>query len=445
MAKRIGVVVVCLLVGLSLLMVGGNPVEAKAVTLRAIGFESCIVDGLKKQAEAYMKANPDVKVEIEATAYTNLHEKELVELTGATGRYDVLSIVTEWMPGYIASGFLEPLDEYIKKSPPEGGLDSWVPGLLNFQKDAVGKLYGLPHHDGPQFLYYRKDLFEDPANQKAFKEKYGYDLKAPETWKQFLDIATFFTDPAKDFWGTVLTAKYGEQQLAHDFWLLLPLFGGSTGVDEKLNPTFNGPAGVECAQFYADLINKYKVAPPSSTTFGIPEAGSFYLSGKAAMHWNWAHIGAYAEMPKESKIVGKNGFVVFPIKEGVGKHSVYGSYWVLSIAKDSKNKDAAWDFIKFVTDPQHDKILADVGCIPCRKSSWQDPALIKQNGLYTLFEPAYSGMVTSTPRVPEYEQVNDIMQRYLSKIIAKDLDAKAALDAAAKEYTDLMKKIGRIK
>jgi multiple sugar transport system substrate-binding protein len=416
-----------------------------AVTLNAIGFESCITDGLKKQAEAYMKENPNVKVNVEATAYTNLHEKQVVELSGGTGAYDVYSVVTDWMPEYMAAGFLEPLDDYMAKSQPVDWPNTWTKGLLKFVTHTDNKVYGLPHHDGPQLLYYRKDLFEDAKNQADFKAKYGYDLEPPTTWQQFLDIATFFTDPAKDMWGTVLTAKFGEQQLAHDFWLLLPGFGGGAGFDDNGNPSFNGAEGVNALQFYADLIKKHKVAPEASLTFGIPEAGDFYLSGKAAMHWNWSHIGAYAEMPENSKIVGKNGFTVMPLDEGKGQHAIYGSYWILGIDTNSKNKQAAYDFIKYATGPTADKLLADVGCIPSRLSSWNDPDLLKKYPFYAVFQPSYEGFVTSSPRVPEYEKLNDLMQRYLSKAISGETTAQEALDSAAKEMTGVLKEAGRIK
>lgn len=419
---------------------------AKQTTIKIIGFESCIMDGTKLQAAAYMKDHPEVNIVIEPTAYTNLHEKEVVELTAGSGTYDIYSIVTDWMPEYMAAGYLEPLDGYIAKNAPVDWPNTWSKSLLTYPS-MNGKLYGLPHHDGPQLLYYRKDLFEDATNQTNFKAKYGYDLKPPETWKQFVDIATFFTDPAKDMWGTVLTAKFGEQQLAHDFWLMLPGFGGGTGFDANGKPTFNSDAGVKALQLYTDLIKKYKVAPEASLTFGIPEAGDFYLSGKAAMHWNWSHIGAYAEMPDKSKIVGKNGFTVMPIDKDSsnGQHAIYGSYWVLSLDKNSKNKDVAYDFMKYATDPTHDKLLADVGCIPSRLSSWKDPDLLKKFPFYAVFQPSYEGFVTSSPRVPEYEKLDDLMQRYMSKAINGDLSAKDALDQAATEMTGVLKEAGRIK
>lgn len=417
---------------------------AESVTLRAIGFESCIVDGLQLQADAYMEANPNVNIEIEATAYTNLLDKEVIELASGTGNFDIYSVVTEWMPEYTSAGFLEPLDGYIAADPPEDWPNAWTKGF-KFQYGDDGQMYGLPHHDGPQLLYYRKDLFEDPDNMAAFKSEYGYDLAPPATWEQFVDIATFFTNPDEDMWGTVLTAKFGEQQLAHDFWLMLPGFGGGNGFDENGYPTFNQEGGVNALQLYSDLINKYKVAPEASLTYGIPEAGDFYLSGKAALHWNWAHIGAFAELEEYSSIIGKNAYTVMPKVEGTGENGVYASYWVLAIAKDSANKDAAYDFIKFATDKEHDKLLADVGCIPSRLSSWNDPALLEKFPFYATFQPSYEGFITSSPRVPEYEKVDDILQRHMSEVLSGDTDSQSALDAAAEELMPVLEENGFIK
>jgi multiple sugar transport system substrate-binding protein len=435
-----------ILLGLILLLPALSWGQSTApVTLRVQAFESLLSDAMKIHIQNYKKIAPNVTIELETSAYPATHEKQMIELASGTGRYDILVAVTEWMTGYIAGGYLEPLGPYIQKEGSQEKFRSaWTPGLLAFEQDGSGELYGLPYHDGPQLLYYRKDLFNDSANKNAFKAKYKYDLKAPETWDQFLDIAKFFTRPDQGLWGTVQTAKFGAQQLAHDFWLLLPLFGGGRGYDEKWAPTFNSPAGVEAAQFYADLMNKYKVSPKSSTTFDVPEGGDFYLTGKAAMHWNWSHIGAYAELPQYSKIIGKNAYTIMPKKPGVGQQAVYSSYWVHTIAKTSNNKQAAWDFIKFITNKENDKVVSTVGGIPCRLSSWNDPSLLAKFPFYAEFSKAYSGMVTSSPRVPEYEQIDDLMQRYLSKIIAQEMDAKTALDSAANEYTDLLKKSGRL-
>jgi len=52
---------------------------------------------------------------------------------------------------------------------------------------------------------------------------------------------------------------------------------------------------------------------------------------------------------------------------------------------------------------------------------------------------------TWRPRTPEWNKVEDILGTYLSKAVAGDMEAQAALDAAAKEITDVMDQAGYYK
>ena len=48
-----------------------------------------------------------------------------------------------------------------------------------------GEVYGFPFTALTMYLWYRKDLLEDPKEREGFKAKYGYDLKVPATWKEY--------------------------------------------------------------------------------------------------------------------------------------------------------------------------------------------------------------------------------------------------------------------
>ena len=64
----------------------------------------------------------------------------------------------------------------------------------------AGKTYGMPSNSAVMMMFYRKDLFEDPTEQAAFKEQYGYDLAVPQTWDQYRDTAEFFDREAGRRW-----------------------------------------------------------------------------------------------------------------------------------------------------------------------------------------------------------------------------------------------------
>src|SRR5690606_7648287 len=58
----------------------------------------------------------------------------------------------------------------------------------------AGNLYHLPGQQFANLYWFRKDWFDDPDNQAAFREKYGYDLGVPLNWSAYEDIAEFFTN-----------------------------------------------------------------------------------------------------------------------------------------------------------------------------------------------------------------------------------------------------------
>ena len=57
-----------------------------------------------------------------------------------------------------------------------------------------GQRYGLFDDGDTIILYYRTDLFEDPANKDAFKAQYGHELAAPKDWTEYDEIQAFFTE-----------------------------------------------------------------------------------------------------------------------------------------------------------------------------------------------------------------------------------------------------------
>ena len=66
----------------------------------------------------------------------------------------------------------------------------------------------LPFYNYAMGLTYRKDLINDAKEQQAFKDKYGIELRVPETWDEYMKQVEFFTrdtdgDGQIDFYGVV--------------------------------------------------------------------------------------------------------------------------------------------------------------------------------------------------------------------------------------------------
>ena len=427
--------------GTTLLFAGGKgETKSGPVTLRTVVFKGWAREpALMQQAPAYEKLT-GVKVEYEEVPFGQFHEKMILDFASKTGNYDFVGALTDWATEFVRGQYLVPLDGYIAKDPPEDWPNAFPAALLKFQT-VNGKLYGLPCHDGPVMLYYRTDLFGDPREKADFKAKYGYDLAPPTTWAQFLDIARFFTRPNQNLWGTVLASKQGGQQLPYDFYLMLWSYGGDM-FDANWHPIFNSQAGIDGLQYYVDLRNKWGVTPQASTTYDETENGPFYLNGNAAMLLQWSHIGAWAEMPDRSKIGGKNGYTLVPVaREGL-PHTSLDVYWYFGISTASKHPDEAYKLVKWLTNKENDKMDAKMGTIATRVSTFRDPEILQQFPFYANIEKSLASGVKTTPQVPEYAQIDDIIGVAASKVIAGQISAKAALDEAATKIDDVMKKAG---
>ena len=103
---------------------------------------------------------------------------------------------------------------------PDFNVANFTSFIDNF-KDAKGDIYGVPMEAFIKVYLYRKDLFENPDIQAAFKEQYGYDLAPATTFQQYQDIADFFTEYGKannmELWGTTVQGTTGHAASAYEF------------------------------------------------------------------------------------------------------------------------------------------------------------------------------------------------------------------------------------
>ena len=157
-----------------------------------------------------------IKINVVEVPIAELFTKTLAEHRAGTGAYDMLNVVPAWIPDLAEAGVLEPLDEYVDKYGYREELQDIAPVYRDNQMTYQGTIYGLPD-DGDVFLmYYRKDLFEDPQHQEAFKAQFGRDLAPPATWDEFAEVGRYFTEATGgDVYGA---GAFRQGGLVHYFW-----------------------------------------------------------------------------------------------------------------------------------------------------------------------------------------------------------------------------------
>ncbi len=304
-------------------------------------------------------ANPDITVKVDVSDWDSYWTKLNTLIAGGTPP-DVFAMDAPLYLDWQSRGALLNLQSYIDKTP--GFLDDVYPQTLQAYKLADG-YYGLPRDFQTIVLFYNKDMF-DAAGLAYPTADWTYDdlLAAAQTLTidkdgdGKVDQYGFFTDTwdMELFWSEAIWA-YGGDIISPDH-----------------TKTLIGEGGARDAWAFIDGIYKAGVAP-SPTTAGEYGADLFQ-SGMAAM----TTIGHWA-VPGYVQSGIKFGVAPMPKGPAGAATSINSAGFV--VAKDSKNPDAAFSFIKFALSEAGQTRLAELGfAIPVLKSVAEGDAYLKQPG-----------------------------------------------------------------
>ncbi len=389
-----------------------------------------------------------IKVKVIEVPTAEMFTKILQEHRAGTGAYDALNVIPSWMPDLVNAGALLQLDDLVDKYEYRSELDTIAPTYRDNQMKVDGKIYGFPD-DGDLFvLYYRKDLFEDPDNMAAFKEKYGYDLAAPQTWEQYAQIGQFFTDKyAPDTYGA------GQfRQAAYGIWLFEERFrvlGGKFFDPETMRATINSDVGVAA---FEGMRTDNTFMPPGVETWGFVEALSAFLAGDIAMTISWPPFGRWAAgygtdeealswVPKTT-IADKVGYALPP-----GGHPQLAAGFSLSVASGSKNQEAAYLFIQWLNSEETSLQRVQLPYAlrdPFRESHFTDPEYLSRwkdapEYLKTLRAGADTGLLDlSVLQIDKYEEA---LRQATTRLWAGE-DVQTILDDTAATWDALTDRIG---
>jgi multiple sugar transport system substrate-binding protein len=395
---------------------------------------------LTQQAEHFRAGHPGVEIRIHDEGPEALYERMIAQGEAGSEAWDIFLILTDWLPELMKREGLVRLNDYLQSDPPEDWPDGWSESMKVLQRDREGNIFGMAYHDGPEMFHYRTDLFEDEAERKAFDEQYGYELRPPETWSQFLDMARFFTRPEEGLWGAVVAGLPDGHNNVYDFLIHLWSRGGVL-LDDQMRPGFDSPEGLDALRFYTELLTVHKVTPPEALEWDSVLSGVNYAAGKGAMMWNWSGFAATAQLPP-SKIIGKNRCTTIPRGDGPkGREMSLNIYWVLGIPAGSRQPGLAWQFIKETASRAMDKVTSQSGGTGCRLSTWRDPEIQGQFQYYEAIEDVHRN-VESPPAIPEYPAINEVLSRMTAATSRSKKTVEQALEDAAEECAQILSTAG---
>lgn len=389
---------------------------------------------LRKLWDAFsLQNNIKIEAEIVALELHDLYETTISDKGLKEGKWDIAHINTDWIYDAANENAVLNLFPLIGENPPENYPFGWHKSLLHLQKLSNG-IFGLPFHDGPECLIYRKDLFENETEKENFKKQFGYELATPKTWQEFAEIATFFNRPEQNLYGAVFANYPDGHNMVFDFCLQLWTRGGSL-LNNKNQIDIHNEAAIKALDFYRKMVNDATAVHPKSREFGSVEAGLAFAEGQAAMAINWFGFASMAEVIEESKVKGKIDITSLPSDPG-HKTASLNVYWLYTIGSGSKHQKLAYDFLRFATTPESDKLLTTEGGIGCRKSTWKDAEINTLIPFYHKLEMLHENALT-LPQTPIWPKVAELIDSTVLKAIETDIPSEILLEETQKKIREL--------
>jgi len=338
--------------------------------------------------------------------------------------FDIVLCDSPWVSEFAAAGWLIPIDQFLPN--PASFKGEFYP-FSNAIATYNGKQYGITKQIDQSLLYYRTDLLSKAG------------LQYPGTIEQLVDVAQRVTNPPET-WGSLFQgAQY--EGLACVWIEFLHNYGGTIFGESRENPTggvvghrickIDSDAGIKATQLLYDLIYKYKVSPPGTTTYTETDVRKLFLSGGAAMMREWQDQGIPLSDPSQSNVVGT--WNAGPIPAGpAGSHTCLGG-WVWAINKYTKHSKEAWTALKFLTDPEQQRIfLLTDGTQPSRPKVYDDPE-VQANAIWGHLGPIFKQVAaTGIPRPlsPIWPQQSDVITRAIHMVFTGQMTAGEAMTFA---------------
>ncbi|MFI7047758.1 extracellular solute-binding protein [Streptosporangium sandarakinum] len=355
---------------------------------------------------------PNIKVNYVNVPSDQAQNKFQTAAQAGSGAPDVIRSEVAWTSQFASLGYLQPLDGTRALE----NESDFLPSPLSSAK-YNGKAYAVPQVTDTLALLYNKRLLKEAGHEEA-----------PKTVEELKQTAL---DVKK---------KTGADGLALnvDAYFLLPFMYGEGGdmldaPNKKI--TVNSPANTKAMATVDDLI-KSGAAPKPAIQDSYANAMTALKEGKTAMIYNGPWSLAEVYQGKEFK--DKENLGIAPVPAGSVKAGAPTGGWNYAIYAGSKNLDASYEFVRFMSTPEAQaKIAKEISLLPTRASAYDNPD-VTGNKDVAAFKPILD---TAVPRpwIPEGGQLFQPLLEGYQALVGGKTTPEEMLKTVDQKYRGIFK------
>jgi multiple sugar transport system substrate-binding protein len=378
---------------------GGSPAAnlSGTLTVWAMGNEGTM---LKTLADEFMKVNTGVKVNVTPVDWGQAVTKLQTAIAGGTTP-DVSQMGTDMMGQFGANGNFDPVPADIDKS--AYFESAWNTNIVG------GTAVGVPWYVETRLLYYRKDI----------AEKAGITAP-PATWDDLKAMAKAMQEKGGAKYGISLGTKNWQE-----YFPFLWSNGGDV-VDASGAPALNSPQAVEALTFYESFFTEGLTPKSVPEGFDITPA---FVKGDYPMFFSgpW-HLGL---IEKAGGAGFESKWAIAPMPKKATATSFLGGSNVV-VFKGSQNKDAAWAFVKFLSDPKTQALWYKTATdLPAVQAAWEDPDVASDPNVKMFGDQLKD--TKAQPASATWSKLSSAINDVLEKMTTGGMAPQAAADEMQKQ------------
>jgi ABC-type glycerol-3-phosphate transport system substrate-binding protein len=394
-------------------------------------FVATTIPALNELIDRFEKEHPDIDIDAQYVPTGDALVQKLITAIQSQTAPDVSWIHADFLDKLIESDAIYPMEHFIK------GKDGLTKEEINdFFTQLLGAfsykkvLYALPMDATVLALIYNKDHFKAA----------GIDPEVPpKTWNDLKEYSKKLTldkdgDGKTDQYGFYVPAYPGSGPLS--IWEVLqwsPYLwqaGGGIIDSTQTKVLFNSEAGVQALTLWKEIYDQLNFSNYSFTHDMGLASGSISM----IMDGPW-------DLPTFRKM--KNiDWAVASLPEGPKGKATYIAGESLAIFKQSKNPDAAWTFVKWVTQPEIQEMFSiSSGYLPVRKSVLEKEsykAFLETDHAMKSFVEQIK-IARQRPTIDRYYvNINQFIATAIEQTLIGNRTPKQTLDEAAEKSNNLL-------
>ncbi|MGW5386224.1 ABC transporter substrate-binding protein [Nocardia sp. NPDC003963] len=366
-------------------------------------------DGRRRVIDEFARRHPDIRVRAVLSGPDPMQQMSTFCAGGKCP--DVLMAWEQTYAAFAERGVLLDLNTMLDRDPSfaaelAAGGDAPLFDTFAF----AGGQYALPEQWSGNFLFYNRKLFDAAG------------LRPPARWADAWSFAEFREV------GSVLTERDRSGEVRQwgfvDTWVpyysagLFAVNNGAEWASPRTRPEQSGfgtDAFVEGVQFYADLANRYRVAPTPADQQSI-SAMDLFTGGRAALalggHWRYRTFSDAEDLDFDVTALPA-GPAIRGARSNIGTTG-------LAISADSPRQEQAWEFLKFAAGPEGQALIAETGLfVPVLESAVQSTGFAEAHSDIENLDILVDGPANSAP-LPvsaDWARIDALMDRYIGPVL----------------------------